>query len=76
MLVVQQSDGTRSPEDIGADDHLYDRGHVDSVGGVTLLTFIQDHYGVTIDEGDLVRRLHSLDALAGCILASLPPAKP
>lgn len=76
LLVVQLSDGTRTPEDIGAGDHLYDRGHVDSVAGVTLLTFIADHYGVTIDEADLVRGLHSLDALARHILVSTPPAQP
>jgi acyl carrier protein len=72
--VVQHSDGTRAPEDIGASDHLYDRGHVDSVGGAALLAFIEQHYGVTIDEAGLVRRLHCLDALAGHILANLPPA--
>jgi acyl carrier protein len=76
LLVVQHSDGTRSPEDVGAGDHLYDRGHVDSMGGVALLTFIEDHYGVAIDEADLVTRLHTLDALARHILASVPPAQP
>jgi acyl carrier protein len=76
LLVVQHSDGTRSSEDVGAGDHLYERGHVDSMGGVALLTFIEDHYGVAIDEADLVARLHSLDALARHILASAPPAQP
>ena len=75
-LVVQHSDGTRSPGDVGAGDPLYVRGHVDSVSALALLTFIEDHYGVTIDEEDLVGRLHSLDALARHILASAPAATP
>lgn len=75
LVVVQQSDGTRSPEDVGACDHLFERCHVDSMGGVALLSFIEEHYGVTIDEADLIQRRYSLDALARHILASLPPAQ-
>jgi acyl carrier protein len=74
-VVVQHSDGTLAPEDVGAGDHLYERRHVDSVSSLALLTFIEDHYGVTIDEADLLARLCSLDALARHILASAAQPK-
>ncbi len=68
-LVVQQSDGTRSPEDVGEGDHLYERGHLDSMSALALVVFIEDNYRVTIDEADLVGPLCSLDALARHIAA-------
>lgn len=75
-VVVEQADGTRAPADVGTADHLYDCGHVDSIGGLALLGFIEDRYGVTIDEADLVGRLYSLDALARHILSSVSSAPP
>ena len=71
-VVVEQSDGTRSAEDVGAGDRLYDCGHLDSMGAVALLTFIEDRFDVVIDDAELVGPLGSLDALARHIAEASP----
>ena len=63
-LVVQHGDGAVLSENVGAGDPLFDRGHIDSMSGISLLTYIEDHYGVLIEDFELVETLTSLRALA------------
>jgi len=72
IVVSEQSDDALPPSAIGAGDHLYDCGHMDSMSAVALLGFIEERYGVTIDEVELAGDLCSLDALARRIVAQRP----
>ncbi len=63
-IVVQHGDGVVLAENVGSGDHLFDSGHVDSMSGIALLTFVEDHYDVLIEGFELVDSLSSLRALA------------
>ena len=62
--VVQHGDGAVSAENVGAGDHLFDSSHIDSMSGAALLTFIEDHYEIAIEDFELVEPLNTLRALA------------
>ena len=68
-LVVEQSDARLSPQDVVATDDLFDCGHLDSMSAVALLEFIDERYGVRIDQAELVGRLSTLDALVRYVVA-------
>jgi methoxymalonate biosynthesis acyl carrier protein len=34
--------------------HLFDYGYVDSFGAVDLISFVQERFGVTVSQGDLI----------------------
>lgn len=34
--------------------HLFDYGYVDSFGAVDLVSFVQERFGVTVSQGDLI----------------------
>ena len=36
------------------DVHLFDYGYVDSFGAVDLVSFVQETFGITISQGDLI----------------------
>ena len=68
-LVVEQSDARLSLQDVAATDDLFDCGHLDSMSAVALLEFIDERYGVRIDQAELVGRLSTLDALVRHVVA-------
>jgi acyl carrier protein len=63
-VVVRNGDGEVQSEDVAADDHLLYANHMDSMAGASLLTFIEDSYGVHIEDFELVEDLSTLRALA------------
>lgn len=69
--ISEISEGALSPESLDAAGHLFDYGYVDSLSAVTFLAKIEDRYGVQIDDVDLIERLHSIQAIAQHIDASL-----
>ena len=71
-VIVQHGDGVVLAENVRAGDPLFDSGHVDSMSGISLITFIEDHYGVPIEDFELVETLTSLRALAQRIDAQQP----
>ncbi len=50
-----------SDTDFGDDVHLFDYGYVDSFGAVSILTFVQDRFGVKISDADLT--IHPLNTV-------------
>jgi D-alanine--poly(phosphoribitol) ligase subunit 2 len=40
--------------DFTDDVHLFDYGYVDSFGAVDLVSFVQQSFGITISQGDLI----------------------
>jgi D-alanine--poly(phosphoribitol) ligase subunit 2 len=40
--------------DFTDDVHLFDYGYVDSFGAVDLVSFVQETFGITISQGDLI----------------------
>jgi acyl carrier protein len=52
------------PDAIDPRAHLLDSGYVDSLSSTELLAGIERHFGVRIDEMDIVGRLCTLEALA------------
>jgi acyl carrier protein len=55
----------RPDVELHADDHLIDRGIVDSLGVVEMVTFLEDTYAIhTADDEISVANLGSLDAIA------------
>lgn len=50
-----------SDKDFGDDVHLFDYGYVDSFGAVSILTFVQDRFGVKISDADLT--IHPLNTV-------------
>ena len=40
--------------DFNDDVHLFDYGYVDSFGAVDLVSFVQETFGITISQGDLI----------------------
>ena len=55
---------------LGDDDHLLERGVVDSMGIAELLTFMEDEFGVTVADSDVSEaNLGSLRALTNFVAA-------
>ena len=47
------------------DVHLFDYGYIDSFGAVELVEFIQEQYGTTVSQADLVAYpLNTIDEIA------------
>jgi acyl carrier protein len=57
---------------INPDANVWTAGYVDSLGYVEFLVFIEERYGVTISDVDIVGDLNTLRALAGSICAQSP----
>jgi acyl carrier protein len=61
---AERSGGALTPDAIDASVHLFNAGYVDSMSSLSLLDFIDDRYGVTVPEVDLVGGLCTLAGLA------------
>jgi acyl carrier protein len=61
---AERSGGALTPDSIDASVHLFNAGYVDSMSSLTLLDFIDERYGVTVSEVDLVGGLCTLAGLA------------
>ena len=62
--VSEFSNGQLAARDVDPRAILFDFGYVDSLTAVTLISFIDTEYGVSISELDLVGALNHLQAVA------------
>lgn len=62
--VIQLSESKLAPGDLDPNGHMFDFGYVDSLSAVNLLGHIEERYGVSVPDVELVGRLSSLQALA------------
>jgi acyl carrier protein len=62
--LAQLSDGKLRYDEIDPRGHLFDFGYIDSLSAVTFMAHVEEHYGVRLDDLDLVERFTSLEALA------------
>ncbi|MBW2278179.1 MAG: acyl carrier protein [Deltaproteobacteria bacterium] len=67
--VARSSQGEFSADSIPSDAPLFDEAYIESVSSVELVSFIEETYGVRIEEVALVGDLASVDALAKHIFA-------
>ena len=71
IYVREHFDIEDSDPDFGPDVHLYDYGYVDSFGAEELLAHVEKAYGVTIDEGTMLRHpLNTLGEIAEFVATS------
>jgi acyl carrier protein len=61
---AERSGGALTPDAIDPSVHLFNSGYLDSMSSLTLLDFIDERYGVTVPEVDLVGGLCTLAGLA------------
>jgi acyl carrier protein len=55
---------------LGEDEHLLERGIIDSMGVVELMQFLQEHFGIEIADDELTERhFQSLRAIADFVLS-------
>lgn len=52
---------SQTDRDFNDDVHIFDYGYVDSFGAVSIITFVQNTFGVTISDQDLV--IHPLNTI-------------
>jgi acyl carrier protein len=62
--VVELSNGELPEQAIDASAPMLDYGYVDSLSAVSLLHFVEERYGVSVSEIELVGPLNSLETLA------------
>jgi len=67
-----KSAGRLSLEGIDPDAQLFDRGYLDSFSYVEFLAFIEETYGVRIDDAQLAGHLSTIAAMADHILENEP----
>jgi len=64
---------TRPDVRLGDDDRLLEKGIIDSMGVMELVGFLQDHFGVTVDERDITEEhFGSLAAIVRYVAAKRP----
>jgi acyl carrier protein len=68
--LAELSEGKLDAGSIEATGHLFDYGYVDSLSAVMFLAHIEEHYGVHIEDMDLVEKFTTLDAIARHVAAS------
>jgi acyl carrier protein len=73
-LLVEVSEGKLRADQIDPAANLFDFGYVDSLTGVMFLARIEEQWGIHIEDFDLVERLHTLEAVASHLRASLRAA--
>ena len=66
-LIAEQSDGELTADEVPAGAQLLDEGILDSLSSAKVIAFIDESYGVRIDESDLTGRLATLEALVAHI---------
>lgn len=62
--LVELSEGELTPELIDPSGHMLDQGYISSLSAVTFIAHIEDHYGVRIEDMELLGALRSLEAIA------------
>lgn len=68
-------DSFQAPEDFPADRSLLDSGIIDSIGVLTLVTWIEQEFGFLIDDEDVLpENLDGIDALAAFVGRKLDSA--
>ena len=65
--LVELSEQRLAYGEIDPDRHLFDHGYVDSLSAVMLLAHIEEHWGIQIEDVELVESLTSVNALAARI---------
>jgi len=65
---VERSGGSLTPDAIDPTVHVFEAGYVDSMNSLTLLDFIEQRFGVTVPEVDLVGPLSTVAALADYVV--------
>lgn len=61
---AERSGGALTADAIDPSVHVFNAGYVDSMSSLALLDFIDERYGVTVPEVDLVGGLCTLSGLA------------
>jgi acyl carrier protein len=69
-LLVEVSEGKLQASEIDPAANLFDFGYVDSLSGVMFLARIEEHWGVHVEDFDLVDRLNTIEALAEYVATS------
>jgi acyl carrier protein len=69
-LLVEVSEGKLQAGEIDPAANLFDFGYVDSLSGVMFLARIEEHWGVHVEDFDLVDRLNTIEALAEYVATS------
>jgi acyl carrier protein len=70
--VAEGSRGRLSAKDVEPQGPLFDRGYLDSFSYVTFLAFIEEKYGVRIDDSQLAGHLTTIAAMADHIVREKP----
>jgi acyl carrier protein len=68
--LVDLSDGKLGTGDVDPAGHLVDHGYVDSLSAVSFLAWIEERYGVRIDDLEVIEKYWSLERIAEHLLAS------
>lgn len=66
--IVEYSEGKLREEEVDAGQSILDQGYVDSLSAVMLLAHIEERWGVTIEDTELLEGLNTLDAMAQRVL--------
>jgi acyl carrier protein len=69
--VAEMSEGKLTAQSIDPAGHLFDYGYVDSLSAVMFIAYIEERWGVAIEDVDLVEKLTNLRAIAERIHQSL-----
>jgi acyl carrier protein len=67
--LVELAEGKLSADAIDPSRHLFDHGYVDSLSAVMLLAYIEERWGVEIEDTQLLAECSTLDAIARRIVA-------
>jgi acyl carrier protein len=67
--VVELSEGRLSLERVDARAKMFDHGYVDSMSAVMLLAFVDETWGVEIDDTELLGTAATIEGLAGLVHA-------
>jgi len=62
-ILIELADGQLDGVEIDPSGHIFEFGYVDSLSAVMFLSHVAEHYGVEIDDMELIERFHSLDLL-------------
>ena len=68
--LAELSEGKLDAGSIEATGHLFDYGYVDSLSAVMFLAWIEESFGVHIEDLDLIEKYTTLDAIARHIAES------
>ncbi len=70
----ERSGGVLTPDAVDPSVHLFNAGYLDSMSSLALLDFIEERFGVTVPEVDLIGPLCTLSGLIAFVAErSNPP---